>query len=567
VEETPTVSRKVIAVAVVVIIIAASVGAIWYFYFRHWSITEIEGQVISDPGPGSPGFKHSLAGRSVVVEGRVTEMTTLNTTLGVLTIVELDGHEVMPLRYWGSVGFDVGDRVERKVSFEWSRCNDERHVYSPQLAFPTIVPMYSISPVMSAIFYVYTYDGTFEISNEGPDVKTLITWIGEPIPLDTVNCTVRAGRGSYAADYVDALGSYKDNNVTDHMANLALAVGENGTVEFIDANCDNHLNGGDYFMLRNLTRPDTASGLTTYVMTLDWPPDPSAYTDRWPWSVIYYQLMNEGVIAPTDLPSGPVVRFHASDDGLAKRFTFDFVDRAIAWDDIRISLSCEAVYIDWYPASANFSEVSPHTTVFPGKTLGSTDVVLTCTDVLGDGHVQEGDYFTLEVAGGLDFQEDLTYALDVLHEGTGARLDSGARFRGGAMPLSPLSVIETQSGLVAEFSTVHNGTNQSYMLQDVCWDELMFVLSDGTNVSGLEPSPGFLLGSAGVPLTLGSFTLGSLSVVCRVTDLNGDGLVNRGDNVILTPLAPEGFPTSETYSLLVVYLPESSVMSSAEFTG
>jgi len=559
--------KKALAAVVVVILLAASISGIWYIYFRHWSISELEGQVIFDPGPGSPGFKHSLAGKSVVVEGRVTAVTTLNTTLGTLTLVELDDCEPMPLRYWGSIGFEIGDRIERKVSFEWSQCNDESHVYSPQLAFPTLQPMYGIAVVIGAVFYINTGGGTVDIDNVGSDVRTLITWIKEPIPLDSANCTLRAGRSSYATDYVDALGNYQNNNVTDRIESLSHGVGEEGKLEFLDANDDGYLDNGDFFMFRNLTRPDTDSGFTTYVMTIEWLPDPWVSTEDGHWASIYYPFMNEGVVSPATLPDEPIARFHASDDGPGTRITVDFVDRAIAWDNVTLTLGGMVGYVSWQPTAAGFSDASPHTIVFPGQDLGTAEIILTCTDSSGDGLFGRGDCLSFSVAGGLEFQEGVEYEFSILDEVTGYRLGAGVRIRGGALPSSPLTVSTSSSGTDAVFSTVHSGANSSYMALDVSWDELMLVLSDGTNVSGLCLSDSLVLRSPGVPTTVGTFELGSLLVVCRVTDLNGDKLINRGDRITLTPIGTDGFPPSGTYSLHVLYLPESSIMSFAEFTG
>jgi len=568
----PQVSRKLAAIIVVVIIVSASLGVVWYFYFRHWSIAEVAGQVISDPDESSPGFRHSLAGRSVVVEGRVTDITNMSTNLGLLSFVELDDFAEMPLTYWGPVRFEVGDRIERTVSFEWSQCNDERHVYSPEIAFPNLMPMCGIETIVSSIYYVATYGGTKETSNEGSNVKTMITWLREPIPLGSINCTLRAGRMSYVNDYMAALGNYDSNNVTDRMASLALKTGVNGTIEFVDSNNDSYLDNGDYFVLKNLTRPEQKSGLRTYLMTMEWPLEPwneHGYHDPPDsWASIYYLVTSDGVLS-TDYAQTPEARVHGSSDGLARRYTFDYVDAALNWDDITILVSGNrsSDWSYWYPAAANFSGTAPKTLSFPAQAVGYTDFVLTCVDVAGDGLVQEADYFKIEVAGGSDLPEDVLYEVRILYEGTGEHMVMCQQFASVIEPSSNLSLAEDDTAMIGEFSPVLYRPGSDILLYDVSWDELRFILSDGTDESALGPVVDFLRGVPGSPVTLGTFTLGSLSVICNVTDLNGDGLVNRGDRVTLVALGPEGFLPSEDYQLSVVYTPEPSVMSFVEFVG
>ncbi len=68
-ERRPKVSWKIVAVAVAAVLIAPSIGTIWYVFFRHWSVGDLAEQVVMDPDISRPGYKHSLAGKKVVVEG------------------------------------------------------------------------------------------------------------------------------------------------------------------------------------------------------------------------------------------------------------------------------------------------------------------------------------------------------------------------------------------------------------------------------------------------------------------------------------------------------------------
>lgn len=70
-------SKKAMAIILASVLIVASVG-VWYVVFRHWSIHEFGNKVVYSEW--APGFDPSLAGSSVFVEGRVTEIKTYNTT-------------------------------------------------------------------------------------------------------------------------------------------------------------------------------------------------------------------------------------------------------------------------------------------------------------------------------------------------------------------------------------------------------------------------------------------------------------------------------------------------------
>lgn len=560
------VSRKVIAVAIVVVLVAAAVGVIWYVCLRHWSIEDVAAQMIFDPDENSPGYKHSLAGKSVTVEGRVTGFSNISSNLGPMTLVEVDDFDEIKLLYWEQVSFVLGDRIEKKVSFEWSTFNDETHVYSPDLSFP-VFGMYAMEWVIYGVYFTQTFGGTVEISNQGADVKTMVTFLREPIPLDCVNCTLRSGSGSFLGEYLDLMGRYMRNNVTDRIASLQTPTSVNGTVEFSDSNSDSYLDNGDYFVFKNITRPEERSGLRTYLMTLEWWGEPADDEEDNQASIYYWVTCDGAVLFSADTP---MARLHRSSDGLAERVTFDFIDRPLTWDDVVILLVSDSIIPSnghWYPEATDLTGTAPRTMVYPSQAVGSTNVVLTCTDVQGDGIIQEGDFFTFDAADGLGFPEGVRYELRIPYEGTYSEMAVPIGFARGSEPKSTLSVDGLGASIVGEFSTVYNETDGDSVLFDVCWDELQFVLSNGTAGASLLPPEGFLSGIPGSPVTLGMFSLGDLSVVCNVTDLNGDGMVNRGDRVTLVAIDAERFLSSETYSLSVVYLPESSVMCSVTFSG
>jgi hypothetical protein len=65
--------------------------------------------------------------------------------------VVLDNFDEMTMSFWGDFPHEVGDGIEVKVRFEWSKCNDERHVYSPQVSFPCTMAVAGIETVSMSL--------------------------------------------------------------------------------------------------------------------------------------------------------------------------------------------------------------------------------------------------------------------------------------------------------------------------------------------------------------------------------------------------------------------------------
>ncbi len=62
-------------------------------------------------------------------------------------------------------------------------------------------------------------------------------------------------------------------------------------------------------------------------------------------------------------------------------------------------------------------------------------------------------------------------------------------------------------------------------------------------------------------------TLGDLSVVCAVQDLQGNGLANTGDCVELSVTAGDVFDPGTEYTFTLVHVPTGAEIFSAAFTG
>ncbi len=121
--------------AIVAILLGASGVLIWYEYYRHWDIQDLEDAVLvrdESLGPFLDGFDTDLAGRTVTVEVEIDGVRTLQTSMGQLNLISPKDGEHVTLMMWGPLEYDVGDRIEVEVRFEWATINGNEGVYSPQ---------------------------------------------------------------------------------------------------------------------------------------------------------------------------------------------------------------------------------------------------------------------------------------------------------------------------------------------------------------------------------------------------------------------------------------------------
>jgi hypothetical protein len=258
--------KKVLAVIVAVAVVLASFG-VWYFVFRHWSIHEFETRIVGTQW--SPGFDPSLAGTSVFVQGRVTEIETHNTTLGPLTLIELDDFGYIHVIEWKEPSVEVGDILVKEIHFEWSRFNDDIRVFSPQLDFPVFPPAYSIPVVLESVSLI---TGMCLVPRADNSSSAMIIEIilprGEAFPLGMFNASLRKGALSWTAEYIDTMDGYESNQELEFLESLEDGVGSNGNMNFIDSNQNGLFDEEDYFEVY-LDRPEEESAVLTYLLLIN----------------------------------------------------------------------------------------------------------------------------------------------------------------------------------------------------------------------------------------------------------------------------------------------------------
>ena len=553
------ISKKILAVFIVVILVSLSVFTVWYFYYRHWSAHELSSKIVKDEFGVRMGFESSLAGKSVVVEGKVTDIEFYDSTIGSLSVVTLDHEDWSSLVYWDTVSFDIGDRIERRISFEWAYWNDERHVVSPQVWIP-FAYAFSFAVTMNAVSYVNSDGSEIGLHNDGDDTVIEIRWMKEPVRLAEANCTLTAGNRSGHMDYY----FYSENKVTDSIQNLSLGISPNHMIEFSDENDDGYLDNGDLFTLKDLESPDTDCGIKTYILNIDWPRDSDERHDDSVHGVwCYVPFLKDGAFWPASWEF-PVLRgFMERADGV-RTLRIDHVDRQVLWQNMSIILTDGDNYAQWEPNTLDQSWE-----YLGVKELGLLEVEAGIEHSAGNGIVTAGDCVNVGVDDFGSFPSDRNYTLSILCDGNQilsktfgvndspiARLEPYAPAAGG-----------TTDGVGFTFTRVHVGVNSTFRSMDLPWDYVFVNLTDGTNSLIWTASSSSLHLGVGAGACFANMTLGSVAVQLCIYDLNGDGQVNRGDRLELRTPDVSGFSSSTTYTVTAAYVYGGAEICSAEFTG
>lgn len=500
----------------------------------------------------------------MTVEGKVTNVTLVQTTLGTLSMIELDGFRGMELVSWDNPAIEVGRTMEMRVSFEWSRCNEEVHVYSPQLAFPCYSSLLGLQAVQQETSYV-SVAGHFEVGETEDDVVVTIQNIKDPLPLENMTCTVAPGRYSWTDEFVDLFSFYgigrESRNGTDELRNMTSRISLNGTIEFMDNNGDRYFDDGDVITLHNLTRPSTKSGVMTYLLLLTWERSPAQHQYPEPPRAAVYLIMTAG--GPLWQTEGPHLTPHAcvtqSHVPNGRAFTIRLVGRSISWDDLEVSVQLDnGTRGAWFPMSADLDGGRETSWASRDQTNEAPFVMCNITDVSGNGVMDAGDVITITASDGWAFRVGESYGFQVLFEPTGCYMVD-EKFRYLAAPSSDVRIEPGDASAVFVFSKPYNGTDLNYTPVDVPWGEVMISLAEGSQSVSWLPSTATLLGSSGTQASV-TMTLGTLKLLLTIRDLQGNGLVNTGDSLKLEVLEGDNFEGFVDYTLTLTYVPASSVL-------
>jgi hypothetical protein len=424
-ESPKAIQRKILVIMIVVPVVIASGLFLWATYVREWSTYDVAKQIISDPSIGSPGFTHSLAGRTVTVGGKLTDIETIKTSQGDLSFLTLNNFSEIRLVVWGDVPYKIDRSMSMEVHFEWATCNEERHVYSPQIDFPWFV-----LPALGSVQDAVSATSGMVFSVEDTATGRIYVRIFDqypPVTLANANCTLSAGTSSFASEYIDVLSGLGFGRKLDSIDNMTETTSVNGSITFSDADHNGLFSRGDFFELNGVERPQEDSGVRTYLLIIGRTNATGTMYDPGWIGMTYLVVMHRGLVAyERETPAG---RFSVAPDPDGMKVTCQSLTRPVSWDNVSIGLMDGVTFVSWDPSSGALNQGSACETYLGEQRLGSLDVMCTVGDVSGNGMLDEGDYYLFAPVSGF-FSATTNYSTYVIYEPTMASLAPQPTFSG-----------------------------------------------------------------------------------------------------------------------------------------
>ena len=563
--------KKILAIVLAVALIGVSGFYVWYEYYRHWSIGDLEDALILDEDsdefyPVLLGFKDRFEGRTVTVDMIVRSIRSLDTNLGQLHIVYPEGGNLIGFMVWGPIDFEEDEKIEMAVTFERSVINGNEAVYSPQICLPGFGILATAQQVIHSVSWVKG-EYALTIEDTGDDVVIRVRMASEPVPLGMSSCHFRAGNHTDAVELIDLLGWYSERPDVDALTNLTYAEGENGTIMFSDENDDGYLDDGDSFTLRNLIRPTTESGAQTYLLSVvrERYSDETPTTEGPPIVFMIYLIMTEkGVLVAEQTSPHGTSYLSATEDNIS--MTFSYVSMPIEWNETRLLITDGTRFYDFEP---NASELSTgFESVVSCGTCTVEDVIVECTvtDIAGNGQADAGDKADFHALNGTVFDENTIYSLQLIYCPTGTRILSD-HINFLSHPVSECFLSTTNNSTSITLTPIHEMNESYYHLIDVTWTDIAVRINDGENQVEWNLSIDDFDGGEPIDWTSDEQSLGSMPMTCTIVELQGNGLANSGDRVVLNAASGMAYDEATVYSVALVHIPTGVDIFSMVLTG
>lgn len=129
----------------------------------------------------------------------------------------------------------------------------------------------------------------------------------------------------------------------------------------------------------------------------------------------------------------------------------------------------------------------------------------------------------------------------------------------------------TPAVLILDTDSMENGyrVRLTEPTSDVKWGDVAIFFSDGVNTAIWSNLTTEDLTGSPSPVTWhygSAAALGSLNIFLNITDLTGNGKMNRGDYLTFTTYSTPTFSMSTTYEITVLHQPTGGAMLSAPIT-
>lgn len=252
----------------------------------------------------------------------------------------------------------------------------------------------------------------------------------------------------------------------------------------------------------------------------------------------------------------PEVRFDADimNDGVS--FVFTAVSPEFEWDDLTVTLSSGSDTAVWETEDEDLDGWEPFTAyVYGSFDIEGTDISLTALDLTGDGMVSVFDGLGIYPEGG-SFEPGVVYAFTITYEPTGHDFESGSFSFDTTTPVTTLTDQTITDGVQIVFGAIDD---------DIAWEKVSFLLSDGTNTGFWSNVTGDMLDDGfGDTQVMQTVTLGSLVVSFSIMDISGNGEINQGDYIRLTATS---FAVDTDYTFVAIFEPTDGLMAECTFSG
>jgi len=106
------------------------------------------------------------------------------------------------------------------------------------------------------------------------------------------------------------------------------------------------------------------------------------------------------------------------------KYEFVAISKTTSWDDLSIQLSDGTSNAAWHPVKANFATGSTvtHSEATSPTVFGTLSVFCNVTDLVGNGNVNGGDYFTLQTYAAATFGTSTTYTISIIYDPTSEKI-------------------------------------------------------------------------------------------------------------------------------------------------
>ena len=137
-------------------------------------------------------------------------------------------------------------------------------------------------------------------------------------------------------------------------------------------------------------------------------------------ATLYYMVLGFGGDTASNIPPVGEIMSDTTTNGMM--FTFTQLSRDTTWGEIVIVFSDGTNVTTFRNVSTDALHTGDPVTVQIGANpLGLLTVYLNITDMVGNGYVNGGDYFTLTTSGG-SFSNIVTYEVIVIHDPSDSRI-------------------------------------------------------------------------------------------------------------------------------------------------